>query len=97
MTQQTLQPKPKRESLNLRIPQDARELIDQAAHALGKNRTEFILEASCRAAEDALLDRALLRVDDAAFAAFQAQLDQPAAPNERLRRTMQSQPPWERE
>lgn len=84
----------KRESLNLRVPPEARDLIDQAARVLGKNRTEFILEASCRAAEDALLDRALLRVDDDAFAAFQTRLDQPAAPNDRLRKTMQAAVPW---
>ncbi len=97
MSSQTFEAKSKRESLNLQIPRDARELIDRAAHALAKNRTEFILETSCRAAEDALLDRALLRVDEAAFAAFQARLDQPAAPSDRLRRTMQADVPWERE
>jgi uncharacterized protein (DUF1778 family) len=97
MSPHTLETKSKRESLNLRIPPHVRALIDQAARALGKNRTEFILEASCRAAEDALLDRALLRVDEAAFAAFQARLDQSAAPSDRLRRTMQADVPWERD
>jgi uncharacterized protein (DUF1778 family) len=36
-------------------------------------------------------------VNEAAFAAFQARLDQPAAPNERLRKTMQTAVPWESE
>jgi len=97
MTKQIVEAQPKRESLNLRVPPEVRDLIDQAARALGKNRTEFILEASCRAAEEALLDRALLRVDEAAFAEFQARLDRPAAPNERLRKTMQAAVPWEHE
>jgi uncharacterized protein (DUF1778 family) len=97
MTRPTLEIPTKRESLNLRVPPDVRALIDQAARALGKNRTEFILEASCRAAEDALLDRALLRVDADAFAAFQARLDRPAAPNDRLRKTMQAAAPWDSE
>jgi uncharacterized protein (DUF1778 family) len=95
MVQPTQAPGTKRESLNLRIPPDARALIDEAARALGKNRTEFILEATCRAAEETLLDQALLRVDPAAFDAFQARLNAPPAPNERLRRTMQSRPPWD--
>jgi uncharacterized protein (DUF1778 family) len=97
MTRPTSEIPTKRESLNLRVPPDVRALIDQAARALGKNRTEFILEASCRAAEDALLDRALLRVDADAFAAFQARLDRPAAPNDRLRKTMQAPAPWDSE
>lgn len=90
------EPTAKRQTLNLRIKAEERDLIDRAAHATGKNRTEFILDATRRAAEEALLDRALLRVDSAAFAAFQARLDAPPQPNERLRKTMQSVPPWEK-
>jgi len=84
----------KRQTLNLRIKPDERDLIDRAARASGKNRTEFILDASRRAAEEALLDQALLRVEPEAFAAFQARLDAPPEPNERLRKTMQTVPPW---
>lgn len=40
---------PKRQSLNLRIS----SLIDRAAKTLGKNRTDFVLGAARRAAEDA--------------------------------------------
>ena len=92
----TLQvPTTKRQTLNLRIRAEERDLIDRAARASGKNRTEFILDATRRAAEEALLDQALLRVGPEAFAAFQARLDAPPAPNERLRKTMQGVPPWE--
>lgn len=89
-------PATKRQTLNLRIRAEERDLIDRAARASGKNRTEFILDATRRAAEEALLDQALLRVDPDAFAAFQARLDAPPAPSERLRKTMQSVPPWEK-
>ncbi|AUB83809.1 DUF1778 domain-containing protein [Candidatus Thiodictyon syntrophicum] len=89
------EPAAKRQTLNLRIKPEERELIDRAARASGKNRTEFILDATRRAAEDALLDQALLRVGAEAFAAFQARLDAPPQPNERLCKTMQSVPPWE--
>ena len=93
----TLQvPVTKRQTLNLRIRAEERDLIDRAARASGKNRTEFILDATRRAAEEALLDQALLRVDPEVFAAFQARLDAPPAPSERLRKTMQSVPPWEK-
>jgi uncharacterized protein (DUF1778 family) len=85
----------RRQTLNLRIKPEERYLIDCAAQAVGKNRTEFILDATRRAAEETLLDQALRRVDPEAFAAFLARLDAPPQPNERLRKTMQSQPPWQ--
>lgn len=83
-----------RETVNLRVPAETRGLIDRAAKLLGKNRTQFILDASRRAAEETLLDQVLLRVEPAAYAAFVERLDAPPAPNERLRRTMQTPPPW---
>ncbi len=87
-------PSPKRQTLNLRIKPEERHLIDCAAQAMGKNRTEFILDATRRAAEETLLDRALQRVDADAFQLFVARLDAPPRPNERLRKTMQIVPPW---
>jgi uncharacterized protein (DUF1778 family) len=86
----------KRDTLNLRIKPDQRSLIDQAARSLGKNRTDFILDAARRAAEEALLDRTVLTVSPEAYAEFVARLDAPTQPNERLRRTMQTPAPWER-
>ena len=85
----------KRESLNIRIKPEERGLIDRAARLQGKNRTDFVLEAARRAAEDALLDRTLLVVSPEAYAAFLKRLDAPPRPNARLRRTMQSRAPWE--
>ena len=49
--------KPRRDTLNLRIPTVERNLIDRAAQSAGKTRTDFILEAARRAAEETLLDR----------------------------------------
>lgn len=88
---------PKRETLNLRIKAGERGLIDRAARASGKTRTDFILDAARRAAEQTLVEQALIRVGPEAFDAFLALLDAPPAPNERLRRTMRTPPPWERE
>lgn len=42
----------KRETLNLRIRPAERDLIDRAAKARGKNRTDFVLEAARAAAEE---------------------------------------------
>ena len=83
-----------RETLNIRIRAEERGLIDRAAKARGTNRTDFILDAARRAAEDTLLDRALISVSPKAYADFLARLDAPAKPNEALRRTMRTPPPW---
>ena len=60
----------KRQSLNLRIKAEERGLIDRAAKTLGKNRTDFVLDAARRAAEDALLDLTVLTVSPKACAEF---------------------------
>src|SRR5664279_5271179 len=86
----------KRQSLNLRIKAEERGLIDRAAKTLGKNRTDFVLDAARRAAEDALLDRTVLTVSPKAYAEFMARLDAPPQPNERLRKTLRTVAPWER-
>ena len=83
-----------RETLNIRIAAEERSLIDRAAKARGQNRTDFILDAARRAAEDALLDRALISVSAKAYADFVARLDEPAKSNEQLRRTMRAPLPW---
>ena len=85
----------KRQSLNLRIKPEERGLIDRAAKTLGKNRTDFVLDAARRAAEDALLDRTVLTVSPKAYAEFLARLDAPPQPNERLRKTLRTVAPWE--
>ena len=92
----TPKPVPTRDSLNLRIKPELRGLIDRAAQLAGKNRTDFVLDAARRAAEDALLDRTVFSVSPKAYAEFLKRLDAPPQPNDRLRRTMQAQGPWDR-
>jgi len=83
-----------RDTLNLRIPAAERNLIDRAAESAGKTRTDFILEAARRAAEETLLDRALMVVSPEAYDEFMKRLDRPAQPNDQLKRTMQSKARW---
>lgn len=82
-------------TVNLRLQASARDLIDRAAEALGKSRTEFMVEAARREAEAVLLDRCLLTLDDKAFATFAAALDQKPAGNPRLRRLLRTAAPWD--
>jgi uncharacterized protein (DUF1778 family) len=88
-------PTARRDTLNLRIKPEDRGLIDRAAKLTGKTRTDFVLEAARRAAEDALLDRTLFVADPEAFDAFRARLDELPHPNDKLRRALQTPAPWE--
>jgi uncharacterized protein (DUF1778 family) len=54
-----------------------------------------MLEATCRQAEDVLLDQTYFALDAESFAAFQAMLDTPPAPTDRLQRTLQARAPWD--
>lgn len=83
-------------TISIRAKAAQRDLIDQAAKRLGRNRSEFMLEAACRQAEDVLLDQTYFALDPKAFAAFVALLDNPPPPTERLRRTLNASAPWER-
>jgi uncharacterized protein (DUF1778 family) len=85
----------KRETLNLRIRAEERSLIDRAAKVRGKNRTDFVLDAARAAAEDALLEQAIVSTNPRAFALFLARLDAPPQPNPRLRATMRTPAPWD--
>ena len=87
----------KRETLNLRIKPEVRGLIDRAAKARGKNRTDFILDAARAAAEEALLDQALLIVSPEAYAEFVERLDRAPATNPRLLKTLQTPAPWDQQ
>jgi uncharacterized protein (DUF1778 family) len=85
----------RREALNIRIQPQVRELIDRAARLAGKNRTDFVLDAARRAAEDTLLDRTVLSVSAKAYRQFLARLDAPPRPNKRLLKSMRTPAAWE--
>ena len=85
----------RRDSLNLRIKPEDRGMIDLAAKTTGKSRTDFVLDAARDAARNALLDRTDISVPPEVYAEFVARLDAPATPNARLRKTLQTLPPWD--
>ncbi|REF26641.1 uncharacterized protein (DUF1778 family) [Xenorhabdus cabanillasii] len=87
----------KRDTLNIRIKPEIRNLIDKAAAIQGKNRTDFVLEAARRMAEETLLEQAVISVSPEAYAEFLARLDMPPQPNSQLRKTMQMENPWDKE
>lgn len=85
-----------RATLNLRIKPGDKILIDRAASVAGKNRTEFVLEAARRAAEETLADLRVINVSPEVYKEFVAQLDMSPQNNEALRKTMLSASPWEK-
>ena len=87
--------KSRRNTLNLRIRPELRGLIDRAAEIEGKNRTDFVLNAARKAAEEALLERTVFTLEPKAYETFLARLDAPAKPNPRLLRTLKTSAPWE--
>ena len=83
-------------SINLRARHGQRDLIDRAAEAQGKNRSEFMLQAACDKAQEVLLDRTFFALDGDSFKRFRRLLDAPVTPNAALRRLLASGAPWER-
>ena len=86
---------PRDQAINIRASRRQRDLSDQAAEALGKSRSEFMLETACREAEQVLLDRRFFRLDEDAFARFQDMLDNPPPPSDALRDLLLHKAPWE--
>ncbi|SRR5579871_1161307 len=84
-----------RSLINIRISAADRNVIDRAAKLAGKSRSEFMLEAARRAAQETLLDTTLFAMDGLTFKRFKAMLDAPAKPNSRLQALMRRQAPWE--
>jgi uncharacterized protein (DUF1778 family) len=82
-------------TINLRADEVKRSLIDRAAERLGKNRSEFMLEAACREATAVLLDQRFFLLDEKAYKRFTAALDKLPAENRRLRRLLKTKAAWE--
>ncbi len=80
-------------AVNLRVRTDTRALIDREAKALGKTRSEFMIDAARRAAEEALLDQTLVRVDQDTYDFFLKTLDQPPG-GDGFDRLMRVRKPW---
>ncbi len=84
-------------AINLRARPEQRELIDHAASLLGKNRSDFMLEAACERAQAVLLDQVFFSLDADQFVRFSALLDAPPSPNPGLDRLMAVAVPWDTE
>ncbi len=81
-------------SINLRARPQQRDLIDQAAKLLGKNRSDFMLEAACDKAQAVVLDQVFFNLDEDKFQQFTKAFDAPTEHNPALERLMAVKAPW---
>jgi uncharacterized protein (DUF1778 family) len=81
-------------AINLRARPEQRELIDQAARLLGKNRSDFMLEAACDRAQSVMLDQVFFSLNADKFRQFSKLLDAPPTQNPGLERLMAVKAPW---
>lgn len=81
-------------AINLRALPAQRDLIDHAAALLGKNRSDFMLEAACQRAQAVVLDQVFFILDAEKFERFTALLDAPADANPGLERLLAVKAPW---
>ncbi|MGG1944852.1 DUF1778 domain-containing protein [Trinickia sp. NRRL B-1857] len=70
------------------------DLIDHAASLLGKNRSQFVLEAACARAEAVVLGQAFFSPDEDRLRRLTALLDSSHRTNPGLDRLMAVKPPW---
>lgn len=84
--------------VSMRAPEAEWAVIDQAAAAVGKTRTAFVMDAAKHQAEDVLKDRTVFSFKGKAWDDFINALDAPIDKTERERvaRLFSGQPLWER-
>ncbi len=63
--------------LSMRLPEADLSMIDRAAGVGGRSRTDFVRDAAVRAAEDVLMESALIPMSPDGFEAFMSALSAP--------------------
>ncbi|MDL2274661.1 DUF1778 domain-containing protein [Desulfosarcina sp. OttesenSCG-928-G10] len=86
-------------SINLRISDAEKALIDQAAQTMGKSRTAFILENTLRAAEEVILDQTRFTLDSDQWAQLNMALDNPPSEDQMrgLSKLFTVKAPWQKQ
>ncbi len=79
----------KTEKLDLRLSQQAKQVLRIAAIASNRSVSEFVLESAMARAEETLADRRSFSLDGEQWTAFVAALDAPPRELPRLRKLFQ--------
>jgi len=80
----------------MRISEAHRAVIDKAASVSGKSRTEFMVSASLKEAEQVLYDQRIFVLDGDEFDKFMDFLDAPAQANEKLKDFLAQERLWDK-
>ncbi|HLP69771.1 MAG TPA: DUF1778 domain-containing protein [Rhizobium sp.] len=81
--------------ISMRLPETDVALIDRAASLRGRSRTDFVREAAVRAAEEVVMEQALIRMSPEGFADFMEVLSRPATPVPEIVELAKRPAPWE--
>jgi uncharacterized protein (DUF1778 family) len=79
----------------MRLPEADLAIIDRAANLRGRSRTDFVRDAAVRAAEEVILDAALIRMSPASFDAFLEAVAGPANAVPEMVEVLKRKAPWE--
>lgn len=82
--------------LSMRLPEADIAMIDRAANLRGRSRTDFVREVAVRAAEEVIMEGALVRMTPAGFKAFAAAIAGPGQPVPQMVDVLERKGPWER-
>jgi uncharacterized protein (DUF1778 family) len=85
----------KEHPISMRLPEADIAMIDRAAGLRGRSRTDFVRDAAVRAAEEVVMESALLRMSAESFADFVATLAEPAVPVSEIVELARRPAPWE--
>ncbi|MCY7382849.1 MAG: DUF1778 domain-containing protein [Microcoleus sp. CAN_BIN18] len=82
-------------TISIRVQPNQRDLIDRAAQLQGKSPSQFILESADQKAQDVLLNRCCLALDELKFKQFLTLIDAPPTPNQQLNTLLKTKSPWD--
>lgn len=82
--------------VSVRMPQQVRSLIQDAAAQRGQRLSAFMLEAAQRQAEEVLLGRTHFVLNEEQTERFLEALDNPPPMTDKMRALLSSKAPWEK-
>ncbi|MEQ1694371.1 MAG: DUF1778 domain-containing protein [Hyphomicrobiaceae bacterium] len=83
-------------NIHIRAHAADRDLIDRAAEASGKTRSEFVLDTARRGAEEILRDQRVFHLDATAWKTFMRELDKAPRDNPKLAALFARKTPWQK-
>lgn len=82
-------------SITIRATKQDIDLIDRAARTMKKTRSDFMLEAATRTAEDVMFNTTIFSLPTEEWDEYITTINSPPAPTAALRRLLHDPAPWE--